>query len=62
MEAAAEVDDVGEEGGEFVDRDLATAADIDVRLGRVALHQEDHRVGKVIEEEEATRRSWRWRS
>jgi hypothetical protein len=32
-EDAAEADDIGDESGEFVDRDVAADADIDMRLG-----------------------------
>src|SRR6266702_5474399 len=55
-EAAAVTDDFGDETRELVDGDVAAAADIDMRLCRVVLHQEDYRVGEVVDVEELAAR------
>src|SRR5258707_2414978 len=55
-EVAAKADDFGDEGGEFLDADVAAAADIDMRFRRIMLHQENDRIGEIVDIEELAAR------
>src|SRR5690606_916341 len=55
---AGEADYVHHHPREFADRDIAAAADIDMHLRAVTLHEEDQRVGEIVYVQElASRRA-----